>query len=175
MADFDKMKDEYSSLRKQLDILGYRMSFHFESLPLVTRLTNDLICTTDSLRKSKQEISSLEQYKCKIEKCVQPYKDDNARLLKENNSLHAQVLKLREGFELDVNEKKSQILKLENELNDGKFVMKKYLERISHYEDSLTKLTKELMVLDEDRDAIVSFTSTFQLLEIAHSQKKKAN
>jgi uncharacterized Rmd1/YagE family protein len=49
-------EQKYINLRKRLDQLGYRQTLGIESLPLIEKLFNDLIHTTESLKKSKLEV-----------------------------------------------------------------------------------------------------------------------
>ena len=50
---------KYMTLRKRLDQLGYRQSLGVDSLPLVEKLFNDLVQTTESLKKSKQQATKV--------------------------------------------------------------------------------------------------------------------
>lgn len=65
------MERKFTGLRKRLDQLGYRQALGVESLPLVERLFNDLIHTTESLRNSKLQLSKNKEQKGKGEPC--PY------------------------------------------------------------------------------------------------------
>ena len=49
-------EQKYINLRKRLDQLGYRQTLGIESLPLIEKLFNDLVHTTESLKKSKLEV-----------------------------------------------------------------------------------------------------------------------
>ena len=49
-------EQKYAQLRKRLDQLGYRQTLAIESLPLIEKLFNDLVHTTESLKKTKLEV-----------------------------------------------------------------------------------------------------------------------
>jgi centrosomal protein CEP135 len=49
-------EQKYVNLRKRLDQLGYRQTLGIESLPLIEKLFNDLVHTTESLKKTKLEV-----------------------------------------------------------------------------------------------------------------------
>lgn len=49
-------EQKYTNLRKRLDQLGYRQTLGIESLPLIEKLFNDLVHTTESLKKTKLEV-----------------------------------------------------------------------------------------------------------------------
>lgn len=51
-------EQKYVNLRKRLDQLGYRQTLGIESLPLIEKLFNDLIHTTESLKKAKLEVKT---------------------------------------------------------------------------------------------------------------------
>lgn len=90
-------QQKFSGLRKRLDQLGYRQPLGIESLPLVERLLADLIHTTESLKKSKLEKSSVSQAeKGSVPHEAEAYKSDNAKLIKEANELHQQIIKQKE-------------------------------------------------------------------------------
>ncbi len=92
-------QQKFTALRKRLDQLGYRQPLGIESLPLVEKLFADLIHTTDSFKNSKLHQSTSVEDKSSIESYVEPYKSDNAKLVKENNDLHQQLIHTREDTE----------------------------------------------------------------------------
>ena len=49
-------EQKFTALRKRLDQLGYRQALGIESLPLVEKLFNDLIHTTESLKNAKLQV-----------------------------------------------------------------------------------------------------------------------
>lgn len=51
------MERKFTGLRKRLDQLGYRQPLGVESVPLVERIFNDLLHTTESLRNAKLQMS----------------------------------------------------------------------------------------------------------------------
>lgn len=52
-------EQKYTQLRKRLDQLGYRQTLAIESLPLIEKLFNDLVHTTESLKKAKLEVKTI--------------------------------------------------------------------------------------------------------------------
>jgi centrosomal protein CEP135 len=100
-------QQKFTSLRRRLDQLGYRQPLGIESLPLVERLFTDLVHTTESLKRARLgsgtggtggaggDASSHVLTDVQID----AYKSDNARLLRENNELHQQLIHAREESE----------------------------------------------------------------------------
>lgn len=57
---------------------------------------SDLVHTTDSLRNAKQSTGKTEKESHNVDALVEPYKAENARIVRENNDLHQQLLRLKE-------------------------------------------------------------------------------
>lgn len=89
-------QQKFTNLRRRLDQLGYQQPLGIESLPLVEKLFADLIHTTESLKNAKQQLGQKQTESLDLESAVAPYRSDNARLIKENNDLHMQVIKQKE-------------------------------------------------------------------------------
>uniref|UniRef100_A0A8D2Q958 Centrosomal protein of 135 kDa n=1 Tax=Varanus komodoensis TaxID=61221 RepID=A0A8D2Q958_VARKO len=90
---------KFINLRKRLDQLGYRQPLGVESLPLVEKLFSDLVHTTESLRSAKLSAGKIEKEYSNFDVVLEPYREENARLTRENNELHLEVLKLKEQLE----------------------------------------------------------------------------
>ncbi|XP_070613332.1 centrosomal protein of 135 kDa isoform X5 [Erythrolamprus reginae] len=93
---------KFVNLRKRLDQLGYRQPLGVESLPLVEKLFSDLVHTTESLRSTKLSAGKIEKECSNFDVVLEPYREENARLTRENNELHLELLKLKEQFEEQV-------------------------------------------------------------------------
>lgn len=66
-------EQKYINLRKRLDQLGYRQTLGIESLPLIEKLFNDLVHTTESLKKAKLDVTN--------KKLLIKLKNSNLRIL----------------------------------------------------------------------------------------------
>eukprot|EP00731_Ephydatia_muelleri_P030834 Em0022g348a len=102
--------------------MGYRQPLAIESLPLVEKLFGDLLHTTESLKNAKLQLSQHKEEKGVWEQQAEPYRTDNARLVRENTSLHQQVIKLKEGAESRLKDLKASLRRLEHENTDLKFL-----------------------------------------------------
>lgn len=60
---------------------------------------SDLVHTTESLRNAKLSAGKTEKESRNLDALLEPYKAENARLVRENNELHLEVLKLKEDKE----------------------------------------------------------------------------
>ena len=89
-------QQKFSNLRKRLDQLGYKQPLGIESLPLVEKLFADLVHTTESLKNAKLDLGNKKTEHVDVDSAVEAYKSDNAKLVKENNDLHKQLIKQKE-------------------------------------------------------------------------------
>jgi hypothetical protein len=87
---------KFGVLRRRLDDLGYRQILPIEAIPLVERLLNDLVQTTESFKRSKEKAEQLEERNRLMEASVAPYQEENGRLAQENARLHKRTIKLEE-------------------------------------------------------------------------------
>lgn len=87
---------------------------------------------------------------------MEPYKNDNARLVKENNELHQQIIRLKENSELRVRELKASLRRLEHENADLKFLNTQYLQKLRTQEkESLSKTEKILELQEKNFQAVI--------------------
>ena len=61
---------------------------------------SDLVHTTESLRNTKMNAGKTEKESRNLDALLEPYKTENARIVRENNELHSGLLKLREEKDL---------------------------------------------------------------------------
>lgn len=58
--------------------------------------SSDLVHTTESLRSAKLSAGKIEKECSNYDAIIEPYKTENAKLTRENNELHLEILKLKE-------------------------------------------------------------------------------
>lgn len=58
--------------------------------------SSDLVHTTESLRSAKLSAGKTEKECSNYDAILEPYKTENAKLTRENNELHLEILKLKE-------------------------------------------------------------------------------
>ena len=83
------------------------------------------------------------------EKQVEPYRNDNARLVKENNELHQQLIRLKENSELRLRELKASLRRIEHENADLKFLNTQYLQKLRAQEKESQNKTEKIIELQE--------------------------
>ncbi len=80
---------------------------------------------------------------------MEPYRTDNARLIKENNELHQQLLKLKETSETRLKELKATLRRVNHEASDLKFLNTQYMQRLRSQEKENQAKTEKILELQE--------------------------
>ncbi|XP_046905669.1 centrosomal protein of 135 kDa isoform X1 [Hypomesus transpacificus] len=140
---------KFLNLRKRLDQLGYRQPLGIETLPLVEKLFSDLVHTTESLRNTKMNAGKTEKESRNLDALLEPYKTENARIVRENNELHSGLLKLREEKDLVGRELKAFIRKLDHETSDLKFLNNQYVHKVRAMEKESKVMKQRIQQLQE--------------------------
>ncbi|XP_030047266.1 centrosomal protein of 135 kDa [Microcaecilia unicolor] len=150
------MERKFTNLRKRLDQLGYRQPLGIESLPLVEKLFSDLVHTTESLRNAKLTAGKTEKENKNFDALLEPYKTENARVVRENNELHIELLKLKEESDRHIKDLKVTLRKLEHQTADLKFLNNQYIHKIRLLEkDSKAKSEKIQQLQEKNLQAVV--------------------
>ncbi|KAF2977587.1 hypothetical protein EK904_000341, partial [Melospiza melodia maxima] len=139
----------FVNLRKRLNQLGYRHPLGVDSLPLVEKLFSDLVHTTESLRKAKFSSGKTEKECSNYDTVLEPYKAENARLTRENNDLHLEILKLKEKSDRHVKDLKACLRRVEHETTDLKFLNNQYMHKIKVLEKETKAKTEKIQQLQE--------------------------
>ncbi|CAF1264939.1 unnamed protein product [Adineta steineri] len=152
-------------MSKRLDQFGFKQPLAIESLPLVEKLFQAFIQTTEELKKAKENAPTHSQpsaaplpssQSSTTLSSAHPYKNDNARLVKENNDLHLELIKCREQLDHHVKDFKSQLRKLEHENADLRFLNTQYIHRLRSLEkESRQKDNKILELQEKNFQAVV--------------------
>ncbi|XP_004557212.3 centrosomal protein of 135 kDa isoform X1 [Maylandia zebra] len=147
---------KFVNLRKRLDQLGYRQPLGIESLPLVEKLFSDLVHTTESLRNAKLSAGKSDKENRNVDSLLEPYRTENARLVRENNELHLKLLKLKDEKERVISELKTNIRKLDHETTDLKFLNNQYVHKVRCLEkDSKAKSERIQQLQEKNLQAVV--------------------
>ncbi|XP_072382400.1 uncharacterized protein Cep135 isoform X4 [Diabrotica undecimpunctata] len=124
------MEKSFAQIRKELNELGYTETLRPECLPLVRRLLGDLIITTDSLRKYMKISQQALEERDTLQLGAEPYKCDNAKLVKECNELHLAFIQFKEEHEKVQRDLRTKILSLENQITDCGIEKQKLVDKL---------------------------------------------
>jgi centrosomal protein CEP135 len=80
---------------------------------------------------------------------INAYKSDNAKLIKENNELHMELIKIRDDFELQLKDLKARASTVEHENSDLRFLNTQYLHKLRAIEKESKDKTKKILELQE--------------------------
>ena len=80
---------------------------------------------------------------------MEPYRADNARVIKENIELHKKIINLKENAEQRTRELKAILRRLEHENTDLKFLNTQYLQRLRVVEKDSERKTIQILELQE--------------------------
>jgi hypothetical protein len=85
----DVAEGAFLDLKRQLETFEYGEPLGIESAPLVRRLLDDLIVTTENYELLRQRSEALEQELATTAERYEPLERENARLVRENNRVRA--------------------------------------------------------------------------------------
>ncbi|KAI5188307.1 hypothetical protein MUG91_G31n19 [Manis pentadactyla] len=140
---------KYINIRKRLDQLGYRQTLTVECLPLVEKLFSDLVHTTESLRKSKLSAVKAEKESANFDFVLEPYKLENAKLIRENNELYLELMKLREHSGQRIKELKIALKTCTREAADLQFLNNQYVHKLKLLEKESKAKNEKIQQLQE--------------------------
>ncbi|RZC37719.1 centrosomal protein of 135 kDa [Asbolus verrucosus] len=131
------MESKVKKIREELDELGYYQTFNPESAPLVEKLVADLKTTTESLQKYMKIAQNAIEERDNLQLGAEPYKCDNAKLVKECNDLHLTLLQHKEQNEKIQKDLKRRLELLKAENFDCNSEREKLKNRIRQLEAEL--------------------------------------
>ncbi|XP_007496489.1 centrosomal protein of 135 kDa isoform X2 [Monodelphis domestica] len=147
---------KFINIRKRLDQMGYRQPLSVDCLPLVEKLFSDLVHTTESLRKTKLYVGKAEKESANFDYVLEPYKKENAKLTRENNELHLDLLRTKEQSEISIKDLKVKLRKMEIETADLKFLNNQYAHKFRVLEkESKAKNEKIQQLQEKNLQAVV--------------------
>jgi len=124
-------------LKKRLDALHYVQPFSADSASLVERLLNDLIKTTEGFQTLKKANDELTTTANKTEQRLEPLKKEIRLVLKENNDLHVEIMRVKEDLELKESKWNNTFKSLQDDKTD--------LKQVIHLKDiNVSKLQEEI-------------------------------
>src|SRR5580704_16368573 len=89
-----KLNENYIDLKKKLDSMNYLLPFDMSSMRLVDQLVNDLLKLRSEVSKTVIDKVSIQTKHENLELSFKALEHENSRLIKENSSLHKEMIEL---------------------------------------------------------------------------------
>lgn len=112
-------------------------------MPLIEKLLADLIKTTEGFQSIKVKNSEMLREIENLKNLVEPLRIENTKLLKENNELHFEIIRIKEDKDLNSNKSLVSINKLDHENSDLKFILNSKESIIKTLESDLSSLREK--------------------------------
>lgn len=118
------LQHAYNLLTNKLRKLNYNYPVGIESTQLVDKILTQLISTTEGYQKLSNKFTSIKKDLDSEKKNTLPLRNENIKLVKENNDLHLEMIKMREDFERKEISLTNSISKLDKEKQEIRFLLK---------------------------------------------------
>ncbi|KAI9357686.1 hypothetical protein DFJ73DRAFT_190386 [Zopfochytrium polystomum] len=117
------------TLRHRLNQLDYTEDFGTDSALLVQRLLADLVRTTESMKKFKHQLGTVQREKAALEEQIKPLRSEIARLTAENNQVHLELVKMADDRDASQRRTEQQARKREAEEAELRFLATQYNQK----------------------------------------------
>lgn len=114
---------KYNEVREKLDKLKYKFHFDVSNLQLIELLVNDINNLQADLDKVRKESEALKSQNEKASLSLNAFKQENVKLIKENNELIKQNVEYGKNIYTSSSSKQMEIKRLQDEKNDFKFML----------------------------------------------------
>lgn len=144
-----ELEHAYNLLTNKLRKLNYNYPIGIESTQLVDKILTQLISTTEGYQKLSNKFNSLKTELDAEKKTCLPLRNENMKLVKENNELHLEMIKLREDFERKEISLTNAISKLDKEKQEMRYLITQKETHIKNIENDSEFLRKKLNEITE--------------------------
>jgi hypothetical protein len=114
---------KYNEVREKLDKLKYKFHFDVSNLQLIELLVNDINTYQTDIDKLRKESEALKSQNEKSNLSLNAFKQENVKLIKENNELIKQNVEYGKNLYTSNSSKQMEIKRLQDEKNDFKFML----------------------------------------------------
>ena len=141
---------EYTHLKNSLQALGFTQYLGADSVSLVRNILDNLIKATKSFKNLKLENDRLQDEMRSQGDLVLPLRNENHKLLQDNNQLHKEIIDIKDKLEIK-NTTSDKILQknIEN-IEQMKFLVSQKNLKIKNLETQVENLKKKLNDVFED-------------------------
>ena len=141
---------EYIKLKNSLEALGFKGYLGSDTCPLVRNILDNLIKATKAFKTIKLENERLENEMRIQGDLVLPLRNENHKLLQDNNDLHREIIDLKDKLEIKSSTTDQNLQKSIENVEQMKFLVSQKNIKIKNLEFQVESLKKKLNDVFED-------------------------
>ena len=141
---------EYTRLKNSLQALGFTQYLGSDSVSLVRNILDNLIKATKSFKNLKLENERLQEEMRSQGDLVLPLRNENHKLLQDNNQLHKEIIDIKDKLEIKNTTSDKTLQKNIENIEQMKFLVSQKNLKIKNLETQVENLKKKLNDVFED-------------------------
>lgn len=141
---------EYIKLKNSLEALGFKGYLGSDTCPLVRNILDNLIKATKAFKTIKLENERLENEMRIQGDLVLPLRNENHKLLQDNNDLHKEIIDIKDKLEIKSSTTDQNLQKNIENVEQMKFLVSQKNIKIKNLEFQVESLKKKLNDVFED-------------------------
>ena len=141
---------EYTRLKNSLQALGFTQYLGADSVSLVRNILDNLIKATKSFKNIKLENERLQDEMRSQGDLVLPLRNENHKLLQDNNQLHKEIIDIKDKLEIKNTTSGKTLQKNIENVEQMKFLVSQKNLKIKNLEMQVENLKKKLNDVFED-------------------------
>ncbi|DAZ96118.1 TPA: hypothetical protein N0F65_000666 [Lagenidium giganteum] len=134
----------YGDLQEKLRSMSYIEPVGIESVALVQRLLNDFLTVSDAREKLEKALAKAQREALELSQILLPLRKENAKLTRENNSLHLEIIQQEESISEREKASEVQVDTLRDEVKRLQFLSNQQAQLLQQKEQDMVKLQGQL-------------------------------
>ncbi|TMW57747.1 hypothetical protein Poli38472_014350 [Pythium oligandrum] len=134
----------YGELQTRLRALQYTEPVGVDSVPLVKRLLSDVVRMSEARERVEKELEVAQREAIELSQIILPLRKENAKLTRENNSLHLEIIHQEESISEREQRWELEMDRLKDEFAQLRFVNAQQTQTLMDKEREMEKLHAQL-------------------------------
>ena len=143
-------EQEYNRVKNSLEALGFTGYLGEDSVTLVRNILDNLIKATRAFKNIKLENDRLQDEMRLQGDLVMPLRNENHKLLEDNNKLHKEIIDIKDKLEIKNTTSDKTLQKNIENMEEMKFLITQKNLKIKNLENQVENLKKKLNEVFED-------------------------
>ena len=143
-------EQEYNRVKNSLEALGFTGYLGEDSVTLVRSILDNLIKATRAFKNIKLENDRLQDEMRLQGDLVMPLRNENHKLLEDNNKLHKEIIDIKDKLEIKNTTSDKTLQKNIENMEEMKFLITQKNLKIKNLENQVENLKKKLNEVFED-------------------------